>query len=108
MERAFDTPPGGWPWGTFIANVVGSFLLGYFTTRLMERLPVSTYRRPFLGTGFCGAFTTFSTFQVELVGMVRSGYAGMAAGYASASLLAGFAAVLLASGLVRRARLKGP
>ena len=38
--------PGRWPWATFIVNIVGAFLLGYFTTRLLERLPVSSYRRP--------------------------------------------------------------
>ena len=48
------TEPGHWPWPTFIVNIVGAFLLGYFTTRLLERLPVSSYRRPLLGTGLCG------------------------------------------------------
>ena len=41
-----------WPWATFAANIVGAFLLGYFATRLQERLPLSKYRRPLLGTGF--------------------------------------------------------
>ena len=43
--------PGGWPWATLLVNVAGAFLLGYFVTRLQERLPLSAYRRPFLGTG---------------------------------------------------------
>src|SRR3979411_762299 len=51
----FTVPdPARWPWPTFTVNIVGAFLLGYFTTRLLERLPVSSYRRPLLGTGFCG------------------------------------------------------
>ena len=41
----------GWPWMTFAVNVAGAFLLGYFVTRLQERLPLSAYRRPLLGTG---------------------------------------------------------
>ena len=94
-----------WPWPTFIANLVGAFLLGWFATRLQERLPLSAYRRPLLGTGFCGALTTFSTVQVELLRMIDAGDWGLAAGYAAASLAAGFAAVLLATNLSRRARL---
>src|SRR3954451_1520637 len=55
---------GHWPWPTFAANVAGAFMLGWFVTRLQERLPLSAYRRPFLGTGFCGALTTFSAMQI--------------------------------------------
>src|SRR5262249_11311472 len=66
-------PPGHWPWITFAINVSGAFLLGYFATRLQERLPLSAYKRPLLGTGFCGAFTTFSTVQVELLRMLDRG-----------------------------------
>jgi CrcB protein len=95
---------GTWPWATFAVNVAGAFLLGYFTTRLQERLPLSAYRRPLLGTGFCGALTTFSTMQVELLGMLDDGRAGLAVGYAAASIAAGFLAVLVATNLVRRAR----
>ena len=49
--------PAAWPWPTFVVNIVGSFLLGYFSTRLLERLPVSNYSRPLLGTGFCGVIS---------------------------------------------------
>jgi CrcB protein len=94
-----------WPWATFAANVVGAFLLGYFATRLQERLPLSKYRRPLLGTGFCGAFTTFSTFQVELIKMIDADRLGLAAGYCVASLVCGFAAMTLATAAVRRVRL---
>ena len=80
-----------------VANLVGTFALGGFVTRLQERLPLSAYRRPFLGTGVCGALTTFSTLQVELLDMP----AGEAVAYALASVVAGFAAVALATNLVR-------
>ena len=75
-------PPraGHWPWVTFGVNVAGAFLLGYFATRLQERLPLSAYRRPLLGTGLCGALTTFSTMQVELLRMLDRGSLGLAAG----------------------------
>jgi CrcB protein len=100
-------PPqaGRWPWATFVVNVVGAFLLGYFVTRLQERLPLSAYRRPLLGTGLCGALTTFSTMQVELLRMLDHGRDGLAVLYAGASIAAGFAAVTVATSMVRHARL---
>jgi fluoride exporter len=97
---------GEWPWATFIVNIAGAFLLGYFTTRLLERLPLSAYRRPALGTGLCGALTTFSTMQVELVYMLDDGEFALAAGYATASIVAGFLAVAVAANLVRRSSLR--
>jgi CrcB protein len=96
--------PGEWPWATFAINLAGAFALGYFATRLQERLPLSAYRRPFLGTGVCGALTTFSTMQVELLTMLDGRHVALALGYAGASLLGGFLAVAAATNLVRRAR----
>jgi fluoride exporter len=93
-----------WPWATFGVNIAGAFLLGYFATRLQERLPLSAYRRPLLGTGLCGALTTFSTMQLELLRMLDHGRAGLAFGYAAASVAAGFAAVWAATAMVRRVR----
>ena len=81
--------PGRWPWPTFTVNVVGTFLLGYVVTRLVERLPLSRYRRPILGTGLCGGLTTFSTMQVETITMIRHHHYGLAAGYTAASIVAG-------------------
>lgn len=102
LAEAFPPTPGRWPWATFIANVVGTFALGYFATRLQERLPLSAYRRPLLATGFCGALTTFSTMQLELLRMLDHSELALAAGYAAASVAAGFAAIVLATNLVRR------
>jgi CrcB protein len=92
-----------WPWATFLVNIAGALLLGYAATRLQERLPLSAYRRPFLGTGVCGGLTTFSTMQLELLRMLDDGRLGLAAAYAAVSLAAGFAGVALATNLVRRA-----
>jgi fluoride exporter len=107
LGAALPAHPGDWPWATFGVNIVGAFLLGYFTTRLQERLPLSSYRRPLLGTGFCGGLTTFSTMQVELLTMFDAGDIGLAAAYALISVAAGFLAVALATNLVRRARVTG-
>jgi CrcB protein len=98
--------PGRWPWPTFAVNVVGAFLLGYFTTRLLERLPLSSYRRPLLGTGLCGGLTTFSTMQVETLKMLEHHHYGLAAAYTAASIAAGLVAVYLATALVRRVRVR--
>ena len=106
LSTVFPTPVTQWPWPTFVVNIVGAFLLGYFSTRLQERLPLSSYRRPALGTGLCGGLTTFSTMQVEIVRMLDARELGLALGYAAASLAAGYAAVQVATATVRRVRVR--
>lgn len=104
---AFPHADGAWPWSTFIVNVVGTFLLGYFVTRLQERLPLSSYRRPFLGTGICGALTTFSAMQIEILEMFDAGRVALGVAYAALSVTAGFIGVAVATNLVRRATVTG-
>jgi fluoride exporter len=96
----------GWPWATFCANVVGTAALAYFATRLQERLPPSTFRRPLLGTGFCGALTTFSTLQLEVLELAKDRHVALAVAYLAASLAAGVALMHVVTGLTRRARLR--
>lgn len=69
------------PWATLLVNVVGAFILGMAVTRAPR----------FVGTGFCGALTTFSTMQVELLDLP----VGEAVAYAVASIVLGLAAVHL-------------
>ncbi len=102
VTELLPSVPGRWPWGTFAVNLVGAFMLGFFATRLQERLPPSAYRRPFLATGLCGGLTTFSTMQLELVRMFDHSSPALALGYAAASLTGGMIAVMAASNLVRR------
>lgn len=105
LVQALPSSHQGWPWATFAANLVGAALLGYLVTRLQERLPVSTLRRPLLGTGLCGALTTFSTVQLELLGMLERHSYELACGYLAATLAGGYVAVFFSSALVRRVRM---
>lgn len=75
------------PWGTFTVNVAGSLLLGY-----LIGLPVAPWMSALLGTGFCGALTTYSTFSFETLRLVREGERVLAAAYALGSVLAGLGA----------------
>jgi CrcB protein len=106
LAQAYPWSPGHWPWPTFTVNIVGCVLLGYFTTRLQERLPLSAYRRPLLGTGLCGGLTTFSTMQVEVLKMLGAHEFGLAVLYVSVSVACGYLAVHLATVMVRRVRVR--
>jgi CrcB protein len=102
LSVGFPHSPTSWPWPTFVVNIVAAFLLGYFVTRLQERLPLSSYRRPLLGTGLCGGLSTFSTMQVELLKMIDVHAYVLAALYAGASIACGFAAIYVATAVSRR------
>lgn len=93
VETLLAAPPGHWPWPTLAVNVAGAFLLGY----VAARLPADSYRRPLLGTGLCGGLTTFSTLQVEILRMFERGEFGLAAAYASTSVVAGLLSAWSAS-----------
>jgi fluoride exporter len=105
LDELMPVEPGRWPWSTLTANLIGCALLGYVATRLLERLPPSAYRRPLLGTGLCGALTTFSSLQVEALALGRDGHGTLALGYVATSLVAGLLLVTVTTALVRRARL---
>jgi|SRR3954449_1255475 CrcB protein len=106
LVEVFPTAPAQWPWHTFAVNILGAFLVGYFVTRLQERLPLSSYRRPLLGTGLCGGLTTFSTMQVELLHMLNAGRYQLAFAYGLVSATAGYLAVHAGTALVRRVRVR--
>ena len=81
------------PWHTLAINLTGSFVLG-FAMRAAEAWPVSPEARGMVTVGFCGAFTTFSTFTFEAVTLMQEGEWARAGLYAVGSVLAGLAAVL--------------
>lgn len=77
---------GDWPWGTFVANVAGSFLLGFLAMRVHGTALL------LLGVGVMGALTTFSTAMADTTRLAAFGGRRAAAGYAIATLLAAVAA----------------
>ena len=87
VVEALPHDPGHWPWATLLVNVAGALVLGAVAARGRQRA--------LLGQGFCGALTTFSTLQLELLQMLDAGRAGLALAYAAASLAAGLAAAEL-------------
>ncbi len=104
MAAALPHGRGTWPWATFSVNLFGALLLAWLTTRLTELVAPTRYWRFLLGTGLCGALTTFSTFQVETIGLARDGHALMAVGYSATSLAGGMAAAVAATVVARRRR----
>jgi fluoride exporter len=85
----------GFPWSTFIVNAVGSLLLGFLIVALIDRFASHRLLRPFLATGICGGFTTFSTFAVDINLHLRDGRVGTAILYALASVTVGIVAVVV-------------
>ena len=90
LLEALPPPAGGWPWATFVANLVASFVLGWVAATFHRGR-----RRAFLATGVCGALSTFSTLQLELLELLDRDRLGVAAIYAALSLALGLYAVLL-------------
>lgn len=106
VSRLLPVAPGAFPWATLWTNLTGSLALGFLLILVIERFPPSRYVRPFFGTGFLGAYTTFSTLVVEVDLLARDGRALAGLGYAAVSLVGGLGAVL--AGMVAARRLPFP
>jgi CrcB protein len=92
------------PWGTLLINVTGSLLLGFLMRYALATPSVSAEMRLLLTTGFCGGYTTFSTFSFETATLLEDGLYQRAAGYMLGSvivaLLATFCGFILARELI--------
>ncbi|HKL17311.1 MAG TPA: fluoride efflux transporter CrcB [Halalkalibaculum sp.] len=86
--------PMSFPWGTFSVNILGCFLIG-IVMGLSFQSSVSTQTRLLLATGFCGGFTTFSTYSLEIFELYQRGEAGIGMLYLFASILLGLTGVWL-------------
>lgn len=96
MRRRY---PSGFPWGTFAVNVVASFVLGVVVAGTLDGLDPDV--RTAVGTGFCGALSTYSTFGWETLRLYETGRARQAVGYVVGSMACGLLAAALGWGLGR-------
>lgn len=100
LARAVPVGGVGWPWPTFLANLLGGFAMGVLAAWLLRGHIAAEPLRLFLGVGVLGGFTTFSAFSLEMAQMVQRGQGMLAAVYALASVIlalgAVFAGIMLA------------
>ncbi|PJI84814.1 fluoride efflux transporter FluC [Luteimicrobium subarcticum] len=96
---------GSWPWTTFTINVVGAFVLGLLLQALLRRGPDTGARRTvrlLCGTGVLGGFTTYSTFLVQDVDLLRDGSAALGLAYLAVSVVLGLVAAGAGAALANR------
>lgn len=91
------------PWATLIENVTGSLALGVLMVLVVEVWPASRYLRLFAGVGLLGGWTTFSTYALDLRGLLDAGELSLAGAYLAGTLVLGLLAVWLGIALTERA-----
>jgi len=99
VTRAWSTPGNGFPWSTFVVNVAGAFVLGVVVVVATQRRARSM--RLLIGTGFCGALTTFSSVVVAAAHLFAHGHSGTATAYLVLTSVAGIFAAVLGLGAAR-------
>jgi len=107
LTSVLPATSGEWPWGVFVANVGGAFLLGLLLVLLLEVWPGTTLVRPLLGTGFCGGFTTMSSLVVTTDRFAADGHGALAVGYVMTTVVLGLVAVGAGLLLGRAVALRG-
>ncbi len=101
LSNLFNSPSSGIPYGTFLANIIGSFVIGIILGLAAKYETLSETHMLLLATGFCGGFTTFSTFAYENHEMLKAGDLASFFAYTVGSFVLGFAAVFLAMLIVK-------
>ena len=93
VGKWLNSPENGIPYGTFAANIIGSLLIGIIMGMAMKENSLSESQTLLLATGFCGGFTTFSTFAYENHLLLKTGDFTSFALYTIGSFIVGFIAV---------------
>ncbi|MFI5783333.1 fluoride efflux transporter CrcB [Nocardia sp. NPDC051570] len=101
ITQLLPTRPGQFPWGTFVTNVSDCFAIGILMVLITEIWSAHRLVRPFLGVGFLGGFTTFSTYTLEIRGLLQPGTATIAFAYLSGTLVCAMLTVLTGVTLAR-------
>ncbi len=101
IGKHLNSTTSGIPWGTFAANILGSLLIGIILGYAAKNDSLTQNQTLLLATGFCGGFTTFSTFAYENHVFLKSGDFTSFAFYTIASFIVGFLAVFLGLFLVK-------
>ena len=83
----------GFPWGTFLVNISGCLVMGIVTTLLTERVVTNPQWRFLIPIGFIGAYTTFSTFELDIFNAGSEGAWLIAGAYIVGSVVAGYLAL---------------
>jgi CrcB protein len=101
VTEHWSTPDTRFPWPTFTVNVVGALILAMLVVIVSDVLRDSIYARPLIGTGFCGALTTFSSVVVVVDRLIAHDHLGLGVTYLVVSIVAGLAAGALGLALGR-------
>ena len=106
VEQMVPVRDDGFPWGTFAANTVGAFALGVLLVLILELWSARHYLRPFIAVGFLGAFTTISTWMLQVYELADADRMGLAVGYLGFTVATGLVVtglgLLLGRALVAR------
>ncbi len=101
LTRSLPVGASGWPWPTFLANILGGFAMGLLAVFVLKNGQLSEDMRLLLGVGLLGGFTTFSAFSLEMMTMIEQGNAAVAGLYAISSVLIALMAVFAGASLGR-------